>query len=107
MTLRSIPLWIRDHLSFRRSDSISLSSCDMSGLILISLESDLALDKSSDTSMVRVSLTSIGRGFVDWSRYFPSLSTSRIAVERFILCSDFAGSKVIFSETILITLISL
>ena len=50
----------------------------MSGLILISLESDLALDKSSDTSMVRVSLTSIGCGFVDWSRYFPSLSRSRI-----------------------------
>ena len=56
MILSSIPFCIRDHLSFRRSDSISLSCCDMSGLILISLESDLALDKSSDTSMVRVSI---------------------------------------------------
>ena len=78
MTLRSIPFWIRDPISFRRSDSIILSSFDMSGLILISLESDLALNKSSDTLIVWVSLTSIGRGFVDWSRYFSSLSRTQI-----------------------------
>ena len=49
----------------------------MSGLILISLGRDLALDKSNDTSMVRFSLTSIGRGLED-SRYFPSLKRSLI-----------------------------
>ena len=63
MNLRSMPFWINDHLSLRRRDSISLSSQVMSGLILISLGRDLALDKSNDTSMVRFSLTSIGRGY--------------------------------------------
>ena len=70
----SIPLWIKDHLSFRR-DSVILSSCDMSGLILISFGSDLALDRNSDTSMVQFSSTSTGCGFACWS-YFPSLSIS-------------------------------
>ena len=40
MALRLIPLWIRVHLSLRRSDSVCLSSCDISGLILIALGSD-------------------------------------------------------------------
>jgi len=59
MTLHSILLWIRFHLSFRRSHSVSLSSWDV---ILRLFGSALALDRSRDMPIVRLSLTSIGHG---------------------------------------------
>jgi len=70
-------LCIRAHLSFKRSDSICLSSAGISGLILSSLGSD-PLDKSRDTSIVRLILPSIGRGLEDCSWNFPSLKRSQI-----------------------------
>ena len=67
ITLHSMLLCIRAHLSFKRSDSTCLSSGDISGLILSSLGSDLALEKSRDTSILRLSLTSIVHGLKDCS----------------------------------------
>ena len=49
----------------RRTDSVSLSLCIISGLIWISLGSAFALDNKSDMSMVQFNLTSTGRGFFD------------------------------------------
>ena len=42
ITFRSIQDCISDHLSLSNSDSVSLSSCNISGCILVSLGSDLA-----------------------------------------------------------------
>ena len=60
-----------------KRDSTNRSSCVMSGFIRIFFGSDLALDNKRETSTVRVSLTSFGRGLVVESRYFPSLKRSR------------------------------
>ena len=64
ITFRSIPDCISDHLSLSNSDSVSLSTCDISGFILVSLGSDLALINRVVTSIVRFSFTRIGRGFL-------------------------------------------
>ena len=56
ITFRSFPDFINDHLSLSKSDSVSLSSCDISGFILISLGSDLAFINRVVTSMIRFSL---------------------------------------------------
>ena len=99
IAFRSIPLvWIRDHLSFRRSDSVSRSSRVISGLILTSFERDLPLNNKRETSIVRVSLTSIGLGFDEESRYFPSLKRSRIE-SGLILFSPSVTSCVILSTS--------
>ena len=53
--LRSIPVWIRRHLSFISSDSIVRSACDMSGLIEMLLGRELRLDNRLMTSIALVS----------------------------------------------------
>ena len=79
IALRSSPDCIKDHLSLSSSDSMYLSSCVISGLILMPWGRDFAaFDNRINTSIVQFNLTSNGRGLLVCSWYFPSLSTSRI-----------------------------
>ena len=61
----------------------------------MSLGNVLALDNKSEESTARLNLTSIGRGFLELSRYFPSRRRSRI---------DKGFMLVLASVTIVVTL---
>ena len=62
MYLRSVPDWIRDHLSFIRVESRERSLGDMSGLIEKGCCSDRLLERIRDTSADLMNLTKMGLG---------------------------------------------
>jgi len=74
MFLRSCPAWIRDHLSFRRIDSVCRSVGDISGLIL---GRELVSAKSADTSMTLLNFTKRGQGQFEFAWHFPSRARSQ------------------------------
>ena len=81
MVFRSIPDWIRRHLSFISTDSVVRSACDISGLIEMSLGRELRLDNKLATSMALFNLISRGRGRSACSLYCPRRKQSRMLCE--------------------------
>ena len=62
MLFRATPDCIRLHLSFSRTDSMSLCSGDMSGLIKKGLGNDPLFDRILVTSEILISFKRIGLG---------------------------------------------
>ena len=74
-----MPDWIKLNLSFKRIESLSRSSGDISGLILMGGLSTLLFERILETSAILTNFTKIGLGCDRWGLNLPRRKQSLIA----------------------------